>query len=107
MTTLPFLYLRSPTLNALAFTPQRNIQLDIFHPHRPVHKFVIAHSSGVRAALRQKLEHRYQEPRDPAGLFRIEMIFLFEDVGQRPVSQSMNVSELAFTVEDFLRPFAR
>ncbi len=48
---LPFLYLASPTLNAIAFTPYRNIQLDVFHAHSPLREFMIAHSARVRPSL--------------------------------------------------------
>jgi hypothetical protein len=34
------------------------------------------------------------------------MILFLEDVRQRPMSEPMDISELAFAVEDFLRPFA-
>lgn len=35
------------------------------------------------------------------------MVFFVQHVGQGPVAQSVDVAELAFAVEDFLRPFAR
>lgn len=34
------------------------------------------------------------------------MVFLAEDLGQGPVAESVDVAELAFAVEDLLRPFA-
>ena len=34
------------------------------------------------------------------------MVLLAQDVGQGPVAQAVDVAELAFAVEDFLRPFA-
>jgi hypothetical protein len=104
--SLPFLDLRSPTLNSLPFTPKRNIQLYILHPDRPLHEFVIAHSACIRPSLGQKLQHRRQEPCDPVRLLHAEMILFLEDVRQRPMSEPMDISELAFAVEDFLRPFA-
>jgi hypothetical protein len=33
------------------------------------------------------------------------MVLFFEDVGEGPVAESVDVAELAFAVEDFLRPF--
>ena len=35
------------------------------------------------------------------------MVFLSEDVGESPVAEAVDVSELAFAVEDFHRPLAR
>ena len=34
------------------------------------------------------------------------MVLLTQDVGKGPVAQAVDVAELAFAVEDFLRPFA-
>ena len=34
------------------------------------------------------------------------MVLLAQDVGQGPVAQAVDVTELAFAVEDFLRPLA-
>jgi len=35
------------------------------------------------------------------------VVFLSEDVGKSPVAEAVDVSELAFAVEDFHRPLAR
>ena len=34
------------------------------------------------------------------------MIFLFQDIGKRPVAQTVDVPQLTLAVEDFLGPFA-
>jgi hypothetical protein len=67
---------------------------------------VIAHSAGIRPTLGQQLQHRYQEPGDLVRLVDVEMILFLEDVRQRPVAQSVDVTQLTFAVEDLLRPLA-
>lgn len=64
------------------------------------------HAAGVCSLLWHKLQHRSQESGDALGLVLFEMVFLFQDIGQRPVPQSVNVPELALAVEYFLAPFA-
>ena len=39
------------------------------------------------------------------SVFNIEVVFLAEDVGKSPVTESVDVAEFAFAIEDFLRPF--
>ena len=34
------------------------------------------------------------------------MVFLFQNIWQRPVPQATDVTEFTLTVEDFLRPFS-
>lgn len=62
------------------------------------------HAAGVCSLLGHELQHRSQEGRDALSLVLFEMVFLLKDVGQRPVPQSVNVSQLALAVEDLLAP---
>lgn len=64
------------------------------------------HAAGVCSLLGHELQHRSQESGDALRLVLFEMVFLLQDVGQRPVPQSVNVPQLAFAVEDLLAPLA-
>ena len=43
---------------------------------------------------------------DAARFLDAKVVLLTQDVGKGPVAQAVDVAELAFAVEDFLRPFA-
>jgi len=67
---------------------------------------VVGHAAGVGALGRHQLEHGQQEVADAARLLDAKVVLLTQDVGKGPVAQAVDVAELAFAVEDFLRPFA-
>ncbi len=81
ITFLPFLNLTRPTLNPLTLTPDRNIEFQVLHPDRSLHKFVIAHAARVGALLGEKLQHGCQKPGDLVRLLHLEMILLLQHVG--------------------------
>ena len=39
------------------------------------------------------------------GVLDTEMVLFAKDVGESPVTESVDVAEFAFAIEDFLRPF--
>lgn len=67
---------------------------------------MVRHTARVGTLTRHELEHRQEEIADATGLFDAEVVFLAEHVGQGPVAEAMDIAELAFAVEDFLRPLA-
>lgn len=100
-------HLRRPAVDALAAaTNLQPLNLDSLHAGGIVQPWMAGHAAGVCPLLRHELQHRSQESGDALSLVLFEMVFLLEDIGQRPVSQSVNVPELALPVEYFLAPFA-
>lgn len=101
------LNLSRPTVNTLTLTADLNFKFAFaFHAPRALHERVVGHAASVSTLSRHKLEHRQQEVADTAGLLNAKVVLLTQDVGQGPVAQAVDVAELAFAVEDFLRPFA-
>jgi len=99
--------LSRPAVNALTLAADLDIKLVLaFHTPRALHERVIGHAAGVSALGRHQLEHREQEVADAARLLDAKVVLLTQDVGEGPVAQAVDVAELAFAVEDFLRPFA-
>lgn len=98
-------HLRRPAVDALAAAPNlQPLNLDALHAGGIVQPCMTGHAAGVCSLLWHELQHRSQESGDALGLFLFEMVFLLEDVGERPVPQSVNVPQLAFAVEDLLAP---
>lgn len=101
------LNLSRPPVNALTLAANLNIKLALaFHAPRALHERVVRHAARISALSGHKLEHGQQEVADAAGLLNAKVVLLTQDVGQGPVAQAVDVAELAFAVEDFLRPFA-
>lgn len=100
------LHLSRPALDALALAADLNIKLDVLHALRALQETVIRHPARIGPLSRQKLEHGQQKLGYPLRLLDAEMILLPQHVGQCPVSQPVNVSQLAFAVKYLLRPFA-
>jgi len=67
---------------------------------------MVRHPTSISPLSRHKLQHRQQEIANTARLLDAEMVLLAQHVGQSPMAQAMDVAQLAFAVEDFLRPFA-
>lgn len=64
------------------------------------------HAARVSSSLGYQLEHGREEVGDALGLLGLEVVFLPQNVGQRPVPQAVDVTQLAFSVKDLLRPLA-
>jgi hypothetical protein len=96
-----------PALDALALAADRNVDLGLaLHPPGALEERVARHAAGVGALGGHELEHGEEEVADAAGLFHAKVVFLAQHVGQGPVAQAVDVAELAFAVEDLLRPLA-
>ena len=96
-----------PPVDTLTLAADLDIELAFaFHTPRALHERVIGHAAGVSALGRHQLEHREQEVADAARFLDAKVVLLTQDVGKGPVAQAVDVAELAFAVEDFLRPFA-
>jgi hypothetical protein len=96
-----------PALDALALATDSNIDLGLaLHSPRALKERVARHAAGVGALGGHELEHGEEEFADAAGLFHAKVVFLAQHVGQGPVAQAVDVAELAFAVEDLLRPLA-
>jgi hypothetical protein len=96
-----------PTLDALALAADWNVDLGLaLHSPRALEERVARHAAGVGALGGHELEHGQEEVADTAGLFHAKVVFLAQHVGQGPVAQAVDVAELAFAVEDLLRPLA-
>lgn len=65
------------------------------------------HATRIGPLLGDKLEHGGQEVRNALSLILLKVVLLLQDVGQRPVSQSMDIAQFALPVENLLRPLAR
>ena len=65
-----------------------------------------AHTSSIRSLLGQQLQHWSEDVTNAFAFLYRKVVFLFEDVWQRPVAEAVDVAKLAFAVEDLLRPFA-
>ena len=63
------------------------------------------HASRVGSVHGQQLQHGQQEAGDLLALLLGEVVLLVQHVWQRPGAQAMDVTQLAFSVEDLLRPF--
>jgi hypothetical protein len=96
-----------PTLDALALAADRNVDLGLtLHSPRALEERMARHAAGVGTLGGHQLEHGQEEVADAAGLFHAKVVFLAQHVGQGPVAQAVDVAELAFAVEDLLRPLA-
>ena len=96
-----------PAVNTLTLAADLDVEFALaFHTPRALHERVIGHTAGVSALCRHQLEHGEQEVADAARLLDAKVVLLTQDVGKGPVAQAVDVAELAFAVEDFLRPFA-
>jgi hypothetical protein len=96
-----------PAIDALALAADLDLKLALaFHAPRALHERVVGHAAGVGALGGHELEHGQEEVADAARLLDAEVVLLTQDVGKGPVAQAVDVTELAFAVEDFLRPFA-
>jgi len=103
--TLPagrLLDLRCPALDILAFRPHFDRQLDALHALCILHKRVVGHSARVRPVRRQQLQHGKQHLSDSYRFLNPEVVFFSQHVWQGPMSQAVNVSQLALAVEDLL-----
>jgi len=99
--------LSRPAVNTLTLAADLDVEFALaFHTPRALHERVIGHTAGVSALGRHQLEHREQEVADAARFLDAKVVLLTQDVGKGPVAQAVDVAELAFAVEDFLRPFA-
>ena len=104
---LPFLDFIGPAVNALPFASHGDIQLDPVHAHGALHEIMIAHPSRIRSRLGKQFQHGRQKSCDPTGVLGIVVVLLSQHIRERPMSQAVNVPELAFAIEDLLGPFAR
>ena len=96
-----------PAVDTLTLAADLDVKLALaFHTPRALHERVIRHATGVSTLGRHQLEHREQEVAEAARFLVAKVVLLTQDVGKGPVAQAVDVAELAFAVEDFLRPFA-
>lgn len=99
------LYLRRPTFYALASAADWNILADLFHPDGAIEETVVAHATSIRSGFGKNLKHWEKEIGHLLAVLDAEVVFFMQYVWESPVSQAMDVTQFAFTIEDFLRPF--
>lgn len=102
----PLLDLSRPAFDAITLCADSDVEFDRLHTFGILCKFVIAHAACIRSALGWQIEHWSKKVGDSVCLFHRKMILLPENVWERPVSQSVDVAELALAIENFLRPFS-
>ena len=101
-------HLGRPAVDTLAAAADLEIiDAHAFHAGGVVEPEVAGHAAGVGALLGDQLEHGRQEVGDALVLVVLEVVLFPQHVGERPMPQPMDVAQLAFPVEDFLRPLAR
>ena len=107
LTSPHLLNLRRPTVDALALAANFNVKLAFtLHTPRAFHERVVGHAAGVCTLSGHEFEHGQEEVADAARFLDAKVVLLTQDVGKGPMAQAVDVAELAFAVEDLLRPFA-
>lgn len=84
-----------------------SLNLDALHPRRVLQPDMTGHAAGVCSLLWNELQHGDQEIRNALRLILLEVVLLPQDVGQRPVAQPVDITQLALAVEYLLRPLTR
>ena len=101
------LYFVSPAVDAVAVAAEGDVEADVAHAGGVSEEGVGDHAAGVGPTVRREREHRIEKLGDLLGVLGREVVFLEQHVRQGPVAQPRDVAQLAFAVEDLLRPLAR
>lgn len=64
------------------------------------------HPARICPINRQQLQHRQEETRNLLALLLAKVILFVQDIGQCPVPQAVNITQLALSIEDLLAPFS-
>lgn len=104
---LALAHLTGPSVYALtAAADLEPVDPDAPHARRVVQPVMSRHAACVCPLLGSQLQHRGQEVRDALCFLFLKVVLFPQHVGEGPMPEPVDVSQISFPGEDLLRPLA-